>query len=158
MMEISPDGLALIAMWESLRLRVYKDPVGLLTIGYGHLLTRSELASGKIVIGGESVCWRDGLTPDQANTLLRQDAEAAETGIRSALPPDVVDSLTQHQYDALVSFVFNVGSGAFARSTLRKRILSGQHDDVPYEMSKWKYAAGQILPGLINRRRHEGEM
>ena len=63
--------------------------------------------------------------------------------------------LTDGQFDALVSFTFNLGSGALQRSTLRRKVNRGEHEGVPAEMMKWVWAAGKKLPGLVRRRRQE---
>lgn len=72
---------------------------------------------------------------------------------------DVVGSgktfVVAQMLDALVSFTFDLGAGALQRSTLRRKINSGEHDEVPAELMKWVWAAGKRLPGLIRRRRSE---
>lgn len=146
-------GLDRIVHHEGLRLQMYRDSAGLPTIGVGHLLTRSELSSGKIFIGDEKVRWRDGLTKEQAFQLLDQDLDIAENAVEQAAP-----GLTDNQFDALVSFVFNVGVGAFQRSTLLRRIRSGQLDDVPAQMARWTRAGGRVVRGLQVRREAEGAL
>src|SRR5947209_4196655 len=108
-MQISPHGLELLEQWEGLKLQVYKDAAGLPTIGVGHLLTRSELSSGKITINGVPVKYADGLTEQQATDLLAQDMQPAAASVNN----QVKVALNQNQFDALCSFAFNVGVGAF---------------------------------------------
>ncbi len=115
-MHMSPHGRELLEEWEGVRLKAYKDSAGLLTIGVGHLLTKSELSSGKININGESVKYVNGLTAEQADELLEQDVKPAETTVNN----NVKVELNQHQFDALVSFTFNVGGGAFKQHPVEK--------------------------------------
>lgn len=66
--------------------------------------------------------------------------------------------LTQQQFDALVSFAFNVGNGAFCDSTLLKRLNAGQYDAVPAQLNRWVKAGGKTLEGLVTRRAAEGAL
>lgn len=133
-------GIELIKRHESLRLRAYVDPVGIWTIGYGH--------TGGVKSG-------DVITEEQANGLLRADLATAERAVTgSGL------RLNQNQFDALVSFVFNVGSGNFARSTLlRKGRVNTLDPSIVDEFRKWKKGRvnGRLttLPGLVKRREEE---
>ncbi len=149
--QLSKQGRMLIIEREGVQKHKYLDSAGLPTIGAGHLLTKSELSSGKIQIGDKQVCWRDGLTNSQIAVLLDQDADHHETAINQL----VIVPLEQYQFDALVSFSFNVGIGAFKRSTLLKLLNRGYYDDVPKQMQRWKYSNGRIIKGLINRRASE---
>ena len=105
MMRMSEKGKELLAKWEGSILHVYNDAVGLPTIGVGHLLTRDELTSGKIYIQGQLVRYANGLTQQQALDLLGQDLDKFEKVINES----VTVNLSQNQFDALVSFAFNVG-------------------------------------------------
>ena len=153
-MRVSQNGLAFIAREEGLSLNVYDDVAGYKTIGVGHLLTQTELDSGFLVIGGEIVAWDNGLTQEQALDLLAQDIQGTEA-IVNAL---VKVPLNQNQFDALVSFTFNVGSGAFSQSTLLKMLNTGQYDAVPPQMMKWVKAGGRVVDGLVNRRQEESAL
>src|ERR1051325_11027211 len=115
-MQMSPHGLDLLEQWEGFKTTIYKDSAGLPTIGVGHLLTKSELSSGKITINGVPVEYTDGLTEQQVTDLLAQDLKPASSAVNSG----VKVPLNQDQFDALVSFTFNVGVGAFNGSTLLK--------------------------------------
>src|SRR5947199_9460312 len=115
-MKMSPHGLQLLEQWEGFELKLYKDSAGLPTIGVGHLLTKAELSSGKITINGVSVKYGDGLTNQQVTDLLSQDVQPAAAAVNNG----VKVPLNQNQFDALVSFTFNVGTGAFTSSTLLK--------------------------------------
>src|SRR6185436_11783170 len=115
-MQMSEHGLGLLQKWEGFELKLYKDSAGLPTIGVGHLLTKSELTSGKIVINGIPVRYSGDLTNQQVLDLLSQDLKPSEQAVNKG----VKVALNQNQFDALVSFAFNVGNPAFAASTLLK--------------------------------------
>lgn len=151
---MSEEGRAFLTMLEGSRRDVYNDPAGLPTIGVGHLLTPSERTSGKIYIDGEPVYYREGLTHEQVDALLAQDLRKTEAYIATyASAP-----LAQHERDALISFVFNIGPTAFMRSTLLKRLNADQRGEVPEEMRRWVYASGKRLRGLEKRREMEGRL
>jgi len=150
-MQMSEHGLGLLEKWEGFELNVYKDSAGLPTIGVGHLLTKSELSSGKIVLNGSSVQYSGGLTNQQVLDLLGQDVKPAELAVNNG----VKVALNQNQFDALVSFTFNVGVGAFTDSTLLKVVNQQQYDAVPTQFLRWVRSGGQVVQGLVNRRQNE---
>jgi lysozyme len=150
-MQMSEHGLDLLTEWEGSRSRAYKDAAGLLTIGVGHQLTKSELTSGKINTGWERVSWRDGLNGWQITDLLASDVYECEDCVTRA----VVSPLEQHQFDCLVSFTFNVGNEAFTTSTLLKELNRGRYDQVPLQLARWVYSGGRRIQGLANRRAQE---
>ena len=150
-MQMSPHGLDLLEQWEGFKTTVYKDSAGLPTIGVGHLLTKSELSSGKITIGGIPVSYANGLTDQQVTDLLAQDVQPAAAAVNN----NVKVPLIQNQFDALVSFTFNVGVGAFTASTLLKLLNQKQYDQVPTQLLRWTRAGGQVVQGLVNRRNNE---
>ena len=84
-MKMSGHGLGLLEQWEGFELKVYKDSAGLPTIGVGHLLTKSELTSGKIVINGLPIKYSNGLTNQQATDLLGQDVRPAEQAVNTGV-------------------------------------------------------------------------
>lgn len=136
---------------EEKRKSVYPDSGGEPTIGIGHLLTKSERASGKILINGSYVKYSQGLTDKQIFALLMQDLFTYEKLVtRSVIVP-----LTRNQYIALVSFAFNVGEKGFADSTLLKLLNTGDYASVPTQLRRWKFDNGRIVQGLINRREKE---
>ena len=138
-MHVSEKGLGLIRRFEGLRLRAYRCPAGVWTIGYGH--------------SGPDVA--EGLTIDRAKAeaLLRADLLRFEEGVaRSAAP------CTQGQFDALVSFAFNLGLGALRSSTLLKLHRIGQHKLAAAEFGRWVHAGGRALPGLATRRAAEAQL
>ena len=149
--DMSPKGLELLKEWEGYRKHIYNDAAGLPTIGVGHLLTRDELRSGKILIGDEYVRYSAGLSDQQVLDLLHGDVQKFEDTVNNY----VQVPLNQDQFDALVSFAFNVGGGAFRNSTLLKVLNSGNYDGVPDQFMRWSYSGGRQLPGLLSRRRHE---
>jgi lysozyme len=140
-MQISPVGLNLIKESEGLRLQVYGDAVGLPTIGYGHLLKPGEHFSA-------------GITESQADELLNADVEVAAAVVNSY----VKVPLNQNQFDALVDFVFNLGSANFRKSTLLKKLNAKDFVGAAGEFGRWVYAGGHPLPGLIARREAEREL
>ena len=142
-MQISENGLNLIKKSEGCRLDAYLDPIGKLTIGCGHLV----LASDNIKLG-------DTITQEQSDELLRNDLRIAEDTVNNL----VKVQLTQNMFDSLVDFVYNVGSGNFHTSTLLRKINAGLFQDAAEEFGKWDKSAGQVLPGLVARRKNEKEL
>lgn len=122
---------------------VYICPAGYPTIGYGHVVKPQEK---------EQVA--SGITTEQAEALLRQDVQAAERAVLRL----ITVPLTDGQFDALVSFTFNLGAGALQRSALRRKVNRGDHAAVPAEFWKWVWAAGRKLEGLVRRREAEAEL
>lgn len=136
-MKTSQNGINLIKQFEGLRLEAYKCPGGVLTIGYGHT--------------GDDVKEGDRITPDNAEYLLKQDIKSAEYCINT----EVKRELTQNQYDALISFVFNIGSFNFRHSTLLRQLNYGNYQKAAEQFDKWIYSKKTILPGLVKRRKAE---
>jgi GH24 family phage-related lysozyme (muramidase) len=147
-LSLSDDGVRLIASFEGFRSDLYNDPAGHCTIGYGHLVHLGNCD------GSEPADFRNGISRKHARELLRDDAASAEAAVNDA----VKVSLSQEQFDALVSFVFNVGTGAFRRSTLLRLLNDGGYDDVPKQLDRWVKAGGKTLEGLVRRRKEEGEL
>lgn len=137
-MKTSPYGLRLIAQFEGFSPTVYADAAGLPTIGYGHLLRAGERFDAPI-------------SRAQAEDLLRADVGLAERSVQRWIGVP----LSQPQFDALVSFTFNLGGGALQRSTLRQKVNRAEHDEVPQEFMRWVWAGGRRLNGLIRRRQAE---
>ena len=150
-MKMSALGRQALIEMEGSQVAAYRDSAGLLTIGVGHLLTKSELSSGKLAIAGQTVKWRDSLTAGQVDALLAQDIAPVETAVTAAVKVPV----TEDQFDALVCFAFNVGSGAFRGSNLLRKLNSGNYAAVPTQMRRWVYAGGEVVAGLANRRERE---
>lgn len=153
-MKVDDNGILLLALWERVEPHVYRDFGGLPTIGIGHKLTLSERRSGVIIIAGRRVPYAQGLTGGQIDALLQQDLLPAEQAVMNM----VFVGLTQNQFNALVSFVFNVGIGAFQHSTLLTVLNQREYDQVPVQMRRWIYDDGVQVEGLKNRREKEIEL
>lgn len=126
----------MIRKFEGLQLAAYRCPAGVWTIGYGH-------TSG--VVPGMRI------TASQVEELLAQDVAVAE-----GIVNDEGLGLRQCQFDALVSFVFNVGGANFRRSTLLSRVKADPNDNsIMDEFLRWVYGGGVVLPGLQKRRLEE---
>lgn len=138
-MRTSRKGIEFIKAHEGLRLDAYLCPAGVQTIGYGHTY---------------NVKMGDRITAEQAERLLIGDLAVAEREVNR-----YGFDLTQNQFDALVSFVFNVGVGNFRSSTLLKRIKENpNHPDIQNQFKRWIYAGGRVLPGLVKRREEEAKL
>ena len=140
MRHITLSGLSLIKEFEGFSADIYLDAAGLPTIGYGHLLR-----------AGEDKIFRRGISHEAAITLLVKDVEASERAVLRLIAVPLSDG----QFDALVSFTFNLGAGALQRSTLRRKVNRQEHGAVPPEFHKWVWAGGKKLKGLIRRRQAE---
>lgn len=137
-------GLALIKSFEGLETTAYPDPGNRITgepwtIGYGH--TRGVRRG-------------DTCTEEQATAWLREDLHAAEGAVRHLV--DV--ALTQGQFDALASFVFNCGAAAFGNSTLLRLLNAGDAAGAAGQFKRWNRGADGVLPGLVRRRAAERDL
>jgi lysozyme len=135
-MRISEAGIKLITLFEGLRLIAYDDGVGVWTIGYGHT---------------QGVQPGDAITEDEAENLLQDDLDDFERCVNHA----VSVPLNQHQFDALVSFSFNVGCGALRRSTLLRKLNTGDYAGAADQLLRWNRGGGRVLRGLTRRREAE---
>ena len=140
MRHVTEAGLDLIKRFEGFSPKIYICPAGYPTIGYGH-----------VVLAHEQDQFATGITQAEATELLRKDVRIAERAVLRLISVPLTDG----QFDALISFTFNLGAGALQRSTLRRKANRGEHESVPAELMKWVWAAGKKLPGLIRRRRQE---
>ena len=140
---INDVGLRLIKTFEGSRLVVYRDSVGIPTVGYGHVVLQHD----NLHVG-------DHITKQRAADFLRSDLHTAEHAVEQM----VTSALTDNQFAALVSFVFNVGAGNLAKSTLLKRLNQGRYVDASNQFKLWVKARGQVLPGLIRRREAERQL
>ena len=138
-MKTSDKGIDLIKKHEGFRAKAYMCPAGKWSIGYGHTL---------------NVKSTDVISLDEAEYFLKKDVEFAENEVnRHNL------NINQNQFDALVSFVFNLGVGNFTRSTLLRKIKSNPNDPtIREEFEKWIYADGKVLNGLVRRRKEEADL
>lgn len=133
-------GIDLIKEFEGFSPTPYTCPGGHDTIGYGHVIRDRE-------------AW-DKIDEHTATLLLMQDISVAESAVSRLITVHLVDC----QFDALVSFAYNVGAGALQRSTLRRKANRGDHQLVPRELMRWVNAGGCQMPGLVRRRRAEAEL
>ena len=140
-MRMSAAGLATVKEFEGLRLKAYKCPAAVWTIGYGH-----TSAAGNPIVTPEFV-----ITKDEAEEILERDMVQYEDGVKKLVKVEI----TQGQFDALVDFAYNAGVGALQKSTLLKKVNAEKFDEVPAEFMKWTKGGGKELPGLVRRRRAE---
>lgn len=134
-------GIALIKSFEGFSPLEYTCIAGKRTIGYGHVLDVEE-------------SYIAGVSEAKAEELLSKDLKHAENIVRSK----VVVPLKAHQFDALVSFVFNVGAGNFSRSMLLRLLNEGKYEEIPSQLMRWVYVNGALSAGLMRRRHAEAEM
>ena len=140
----SRSGIELIKKHEGVRLLPYLCPAGVPTIGYGNTFYP----------GGSRVTMQDPpLSRTRADELLREILLGVEIEINS-----VPVRLNQNQFDALVSFVYNIGVGAWRKSSARRHLLARRFDAVPASMALWNKGGGKVLPGLTRRRAEEGAL
>lgn len=138
-MKLSAKGKHMIQEFEGLRLTAYKCSANVWTIGYGHIKdVKSDMT----------------ITEEKANKLLDQDLNNFIIGVNHLLKVKV----NQNQFDALVSFAFNLGLGALSNSTLLKKVNRKDFDGASLEFHKWRYANGKEVQGLLNRRLKEQEL
>ena len=150
-MQMSDHGRGLLTQWEGFKTKVYDDGVGVMTIGVGHALTANEKSSGNLTIDGAAVPYSDGLTPAQVQSLLANDLHSYESALNEAIGV----TLSQNQFDALVSFCFNIGIAGFHGSSALKDLNNKVFDEVPDDLRKWNKAGGVFNQGLANRRENE---
>ena len=135
-------GLDLIAQFEGLRTKAYLDSGNLPTIGFG--TTRYP--------SGDRVKMGDTCTKQQALEWLKSDVAAAEKSVDDL----TIDTINQNQFNALVSFVYNVGQGAYKTSTLRRLVnLNPTDPHIQDEFMKWVKVGSKVIDGLKNRRAGE---
>lgn len=142
-MRTSEQGLDLIARFEGYSPVPYLCPARVWTIGFGHAITRADAKKFKA-----------GISKPVAMALLRADAAIAERAVRRSIRVP----LSQAQFDALVSFTFNLGGAALYSSTLRQVINRGDMQAAPAQIRKWVWGGGRKLPGLIRRRAEEARI
>lgn len=136
-MNISANGVKLIQQFEGLRLKAYQDAVGVWTIGYGH--TGPDVTPGLVI------------SQAQADALLARDLNRFETGVTRL----VSVPLNQNQFDALLSFSYNLGLGSLQNSTLLRLLNQRDYAGAAAQFPRWNKAGGKVLPGLTRRRAAE---
>ncbi len=135
----SENGINAIKKFEGCKLSTYQCSANTWTIGYGH--------TGNVKQG-------QTITQAQADAYLKSDIKTFENEVKRL----VKVPLTQNQFDALVSFTYNVGSGNLAKSTLLKKLNAGDYNGAAQEFSKWTKSGGKQVQGLVTRRAAEKEM
>ena len=142
---VSRAGVGFIGRWEGFRGQLYNDPLGHCTIGFGHLVHQGNCD------GSEPPRFKRGITRRRGLKLLRKDIADYQAAVNTL----VEVALNQPQFDALVSFAYNVGANAFATSTLLRKLNRGDYESVLTQLMRWTNGG---LPGLVTRRRAEGEL
>lgn len=137
--KISQRGIDLIKSFEGFKPEAYQDQGGKWTVGYGSTLGITPLTK---------------VTPAEAELFLRRDLDNTEICINT----HITYPLTQNEYDAICSFVYNVGATAFLLSQMRSKIQYGMLQDAADEFLKWKFIHGAVNQGLLNRRTKEREL
>lgn len=140
-MKTSDRGRELIKRFEGCRQWAYRDTGGLWSVGYGHTRRVAE--------------YDHMITMATVNELFEEDIENAEHDVAEAIRPYVP---TQQQFDALVSFVFNVGGPAFQASTMRRHLRAGKPREAAAEFIRWVRDGERVIPGLIARRQAERDL
>jgi len=138
-MNISNTGIDLIKHFEGCETEAYLCPAGVPTIGYGHI---------------KGVQMGDVITEAQAHEMLVEELDEYESYINDL----VTVSLNQNQFDAMVSWVYNLGGGNLRASTLLKVLNSGDYEGVPEQIMRWNKAGGKVLEGLTRRRQAEADL
>ena len=138
-MNIGTKGLEMIKHFEGLELNAYQCAAGVWTIGYGHT---KDVQQGMVI------------SEDTANEMLVEELNEYENYINTL----VTVELNQNQFDAMVSWVYNLGGGNLKASTLLKVLNAGDYAGVPAQMMRWNKAGGKVLEGLTRRRQAEADL
>ena len=135
-MKISQEGISLIKKFEGCEYNAYKCAADVLTIGYGHT---KDVKEGDLV------------TQQEAENLLTKDLEEFEGYVLDAVEMPMI----QHQFDAMVSWTFNLGPNNLKSSSMLTVLNKGDSEDVPAQIKRWNKAGGKVLEGLTRRREAE---
>lgn len=138
-MNISKEGIALIKKFEGCELEAYKCAAGVWTIGYGHT---KDVKEGEVI------------TKEEAESMLVHELQEYCNDVDIAVKVD----LKQNEFDALVSWTYNLGPTNLNSSTMLRVLNEGKHDDVPTQIKRWNKAGGEVLKGLVRRRNAEALM
>jgi len=144
--KVSDKLIKLLRHHEGVKNKPYKCPAGLWTVGVGHLI-----GDGKTL----PEAWNKTFTQEEIDGILKHDLNRFELGVSKMLPNV---RLRQHEFDALVSFCFNLGLGCFQRSTIRQALLRGDKEAAMESLVKYCRAGGKVLKGLQNRRLDERKL
>lgn len=150
---ISDKAIEMIRHHEGVRLKPYRCPAALWTIGVGHVLYPEQ---GKLPFAERlkyplQIEHFRNFSQDEVNEILKNDLKRFEAGVRRLCP----NSLSQPRLDALVSFAFNVGLGSLQKSSIRMKHNRGDFEGAADAFLMWTKAAGKVLPGLVKRRNDE---
>jgi len=150
----SPEAIKMIKHHEGVRVKPYRCPAGLHTIGVGHVLypEQAKLPMAERLKMPIQIEHFRIFSMEEVDAFLAQDLSRFERGVARYCPPALA---SQGIFDALVSFSFNVGLGNLQRSGLRMKTNRGEFIDAADEFLKWTKAAGRVLPGLVKRRNDE---
>ena len=153
-MKTSPEAIKMIKHHEGVRVKPYRCPAGLHTIGVGHVLypEQAKLPMAERLKMPLQIEHFRIFSMEEVDAFLAQDLARFERGVARYCPPALA---SQGIFDALVSFSFNVGLGNLQRSGLRMKTNRGEFIDAADEFLKWTKAAGRVLPGLVKRRNDE---
>ena len=138
-MKTGTKGIELIKHFEGCELEAYKCAAGVWTIGYGHI---------------KGVTPESAITQEQAEQMLVEELNEYEGYINDMVTAD----LNQDQFDAMVSWVYNLGGGNLKASTLLKTLNVGDYNGVPAQIMRWNKAGGKVLEGLTRRRQAEADL
>lgn len=155
-MKVSQKCIQQIKLDEGVRNKPYQCPALLWTVGVGHVIDPNH---AKVPLADRKALpipagWDRVLSADEIDDILRKDLARFEAGVLRLIKVP----LTQGQFDALVSFSFNVGLGNLQNSTLRMKVNRGEFEAAAEQFLVWTKAGGKVLPGLVKRRTHEKEM
>jgi lysozyme len=152
-MNVSEKAIKMIKHHEGVRQKPYRCPAKLWTIGVGHVLYPRQGALKIDERDAYALEERDNRTfsMEEVDGILRDDLNRFERGVERYCPV----KLTQGQFDALVSFAFNVGLGTLQRSTLRQKVIRNDMEGAAEEFLKYTLAGGKVLKGLVIRRNDE---
>ena len=155
-MQTSLKAIELIKHHEGVRFRPYRCPARLHTVGVGHVMYPEQ---GKLKVENRDEFLlrpEDNRTfsKDEVDGILRSDLQRFERGVAQLIPV----ALTQGQFDACVSFAFNVGLGTLQRSTFRQKVIRGEKDAAIASLLQYCKAGGKVLRGLENRRKDEAAL
>lgn len=138
--KINAAGLTILKRFEGCELKAYRCPAGVWTIGYGS--TGKQVKPGMVI------------SVEEAEALLRDDLSRFERAVAEAAGSGTNDN----QFSAMVCLAYNIGTGAFSKSTLLKKHLAGDFDGAAQQFLRWTVAGGRVLNGLVRRRKAEADL
>ena len=145
-MKVSKEAIKLIRHHEGVRNKPYQCPAKLWTVGIGHLIGDGKTLPPE---------WNRTFSNEEIDGILKSDLRRFELGVSKMLPNV---PLRQHEFDAIISFCFNLGLGCFQRSTIRQALLRGDKEAAMESLVKYCRAGGKVLRGLQKRRLDERKL